>query len=231
MTAMLAEAACSAPAPQTDSPPTLDSLVEAAARRGAAWKEVLRPRNAIEDWLIGYAALAAVRLDHLVRVAEALRAAEAVRARGLWEEQRALAAEELGARLAKDPARVAKRLRQTKQGCDWMIQRWEGLVRSLEGKGRWEEPQLSLAFDLLGVPHDRRGSDPRLAHDAAAWKAVARGEIAALEDLKARGLDEQDRVERAEAVAGRSLGETAAARLLRRELAARERTVRWALEQ
>src|SRR5206468_1052467 len=76
------------------------------------------------------------------------------------------AAEALAARLARDPARVSRQWRATRQGCDLLIERWEALGRALDRLGAWDEAQQSLALDLLGVPAVARADEPRLVAGA-----------------------------------------------------------------
>src|SRR5262249_59418306 len=82
--------------------------------------------------------------------------AEARRAQLRWDADRRLAAEQLAAKLAKDPAQTSRLLRRTKQGCELLIERWEDLGRILREVGGWTDPQRGLALDLLGVPAELR---------------------------------------------------------------------------
>src|SRR5262249_13172558 len=59
-------------------------------------------------------------------------------------------ARRLGARLAKDPADVAHKLRKTSAGCRWMLERWDDLGETLDQAGFWEHSRLHLALGLLG---------------------------------------------------------------------------------
>jgi hypothetical protein len=43
-----------------------------------------------------------------------------------WDSDRRAYVDALGARLPKDPARIARALEGTKQGADWLIERWQG---------------------------------------------------------------------------------------------------------
>src|SRR4051795_6261880 len=74
-------------------------------------------------------------------------------------------AENHGAGLALDPARVRDRLRQTLHGCEWMMTRWALLAREADRNGRWDEAQTSLAHDLLGTPERFRDAPPGEAID------------------------------------------------------------------
>src|SRR5260370_41549208 len=80
----------------------------------------------------------------------------ATRAQLCWDQDRRLEAEDLAARLRRDPSRNALKLQRTSQGCALMIARWQALGRILRETGTWTEAQRSLALDLLGVPPELR---------------------------------------------------------------------------
>ena len=69
-------------------------------------------------------------------------------------------AEEVGTRLAIDPARTVERLRKTPQGCDWLMRRWALLAHAADRAGSWTAAQTALAFDLLAVPEGFRDGAP-----------------------------------------------------------------------
>src|SRR3954470_641428 len=89
-----------------------------AAARVEGWKGSFRPSNAFDDWLVEQAATLSVRVDLCRKHDWALRLMAVERAEADWDGERRLAAEEEGAKLARKPALVARRLRRTPQGCD-----------------------------------------------------------------------------------------------------------------
>jgi hypothetical protein len=129
-----------------------------------------------------------------------------------------MAVEGLGAKLAKDPARVAPALRGCKQGADWLRERWEALGEILANTGTWTDEQRRLAYDLLGVPVAlREGSDMLPPpEDVDGLAAVVAARVAGLEEDCAAVLDELDAAERAMAMSGMALEEDAVTARLRK---------------
>ncbi len=82
------------------------------------------------------------------------------RAEAHWDDDRRLEAEFLGSGIARDPAAVARMLRMSPHGCDWMAERWALLARAADREGSWTAEQAGLAFDLLGTPREFRAGEP-----------------------------------------------------------------------
>src|SRR4051794_30252497 len=99
---------------------TPDDLA-AVAHRAAAWSPSLGPVGPREEWLVEQMAGASVRIDRCRTEEQALRSRSAVRAGVCWDDDQRQLAEEIGARLARDPSRVLQRLRQSVQGCEWLF--------------------------------------------------------------------------------------------------------------
>ena len=161
----------------------------------------------------------------------------ALRAGSHWDDDRRLEAEFLGAGIARDPAGAARSLRMSPQGCDWMIERWSLLARAADRDGSWTEPRRSLAFDLLGQPHDLRGADPCEAIDLEGRPkalegpaALARREIAALLARKAEVAPADD-LDRALAREEAADDLDPALRRLRRHESDLHRRLRWCVAQ
>ncbi|MEO6808526.1 MAG: hypothetical protein ABI353_05380 [Isosphaeraceae bacterium] len=134
-------------------------LVDAVAKHNNMLIDAYHPENDHQIWLLEQVADAGARLDHCQFMIRAQLDDMADRANLCWDEDRARAAEEIAARLPKDPSRTASRLRETAQGCRWILARWDALgVPLLENVG-WDEDQCNLAATLMGV-----GSDLRLSH-------------------------------------------------------------------
>ncbi len=174
----------------------------AAVDRAAEWNSSLKPYNAFEVYLVDQMAANSIRIQGCQHQEHGLRSRNAIRAKLRWDEDRGLAAEEMGAKLSRDPARFARRLQATLQGCDWMIDRWSRLGRILEAKGIWNEAQTALALDLLGVPKDLRDEPNPLEGAADDRREVVRVEVQRLECLKSKGLDVLDGHERDAAESG-----------------------------
>ena len=175
---------------------------EAADRLAAEWESSLRPFDNFECDLLRKIGVHSVRITRCQHHERALRTLHATRARLRWDEDRRTAAEATASRLPKAPSLVVAKLAATKQGCDWLIDRWEGLGRLLASDQNWDKSQESLAMDLLGVaPEFRRGPTP-LDGDLDARRGLVRAEVDRLHALNARAMIEMDAAEREMAVQG-----------------------------
>ncbi len=104
------------------------------------------------DWTKRHVARTMGQLDRARDIEVKLRAEAAQRAATLWESDRVEAAEILGAKISRNPSGVVAELRQTPQGCAWLIARWNLLALMAKAAGGWNAEQKALAYDLLGVP-------------------------------------------------------------------------------
>jgi len=197
------------------------------AARIIAWTPSFQPRDAYDDWLVEEVVVSSVRIDHCRAHENSLRTRQAARAAYSWDIDRECDAEDLGARLSRSPATVSRQLRRSKQGCDWLIYRWEGLGRILEAKGDWSEAQTRLALDLLGTPKELRDGPSPLDGDRP---ALIREQVAKLARLRAEALDELDEMDRSDAEVGLGADDKAIA-LARRYQAACVRRLEWARSQ
>ncbi len=198
------------------------------AARIVAWTPVLLPQDEYDDWLVAEMAVSSVRIDRCRAHESALRIRQADRAALCWDIDRECEAEDLGDRLAKAPAKVAGTLRRTKQGCAWLIARWEGLSRVLQANGDWDAPQQRLALDLLGTPKELREGPTPIDGDRP---ALIREQVAHLNAVKAGALDELDERERADAEIGLGGDTDQSIALARRYEAACLRRLKWAQAQ
>src|SRR5205823_9456763 len=125
--------------------------------------------------------------------------------------------EDLGARLPKDPGRVKRALEGTKQGADWLIERWEGLGEVLQSNGTWNEAQRRLAFDLRGVPLEFREGSQKVPRedDPVALAALVAEELEQLREHQEATLCAMDEAARSCAVSGMLMEEDAATKRLR----------------
>jgi hypothetical protein len=203
---------------------------EAVLRRAEEWSETFEPESSYGRWLAGQVALESVRVDACQKRDLAIRINLVERARTRWEHDRRLAAESLGAGLARQPSLVACRLQETSQGCDWLIERWRGLLAAVEQLGRWTEAHRDLALDLLGTPPDLRDVPGRL-ETADEQADAAREAIETLTRHKAIALDDLDEIEQEAAVHGTPIVEDRALARLRRYESACHRNMQRALRQ
>jgi hypothetical protein len=110
----------------------------------------LKPKTSLERRLILEMARAEVQKDTAF---ELLHDAERLKndVDETWSEDQQRQVNNMAARLARDPQRVADRLQETKQGVEWMLEMWRGLAASAAANGGLTEPQRELALDLKGV--------------------------------------------------------------------------------
>jgi hypothetical protein len=209
---------------------------KAVERRKVEWHSAFRPGNVFEEWLTEQIVVASVQIDRCQHQERALRAELAVRASTSWDDDRRLAAEILAGGLARKPAMVAIQLRQTSQGCDWLIDRWIQLGLALERSGQWTNAEGSLALDLLGTAPDLRDGpttlDPPPGDDPRSWLAtLVVAEIEKLQKAQETDLADRDARDRAAAELGLELETPRPLSRLRRYEAACHRRLKWALTQ
>jgi len=200
-----------------------DEEAQAVALRAQEWRDRFQPANEEDEWLFEQVVVNSVRLDACRERESGLRIYEARRAGLSWDDDRRLAAEEVAASLAKDPARVSRRLARTRQGCDWLLERWHALGAAFERAGEWSDAQRSLALDMLGTPPSLRDGPP-----PDEPLALVRDQVERLEDLRADTLDELDEIERSAAEHGLEIEQSPALARLRRYEAACLRRYHWA---
>ena len=120
-----------------------------------------------------------------------------------WEDDRLVEVEKLGRKIGARPAEVVEELRRTPAGCDWLVSRWAMLAHAAD-LGPWTDPQIALAFDLLGTPPEfRPGRTPgdvldahgRVVESSATQADLARREVDHLLERRelVADLDEVDR--------------------------------------
>lgn len=211
------------------------------AERRAEWLALYAPRNGYEAWLVEELVGVSLKLGR-VEVAESRsREVAAARAAGLlWEEDRRLEVERVAAGLPRRPERVVAQLRQSPQGCDWLIERWAALVRLAEASGGrgWTDEQTALAYDLLGTPSLSRSGpvgcpiteEGQLAGYAPDPVTLARTQIVALQTLRTE-LAAADEVNRALVEAGQSDLPNRELAALRRYERATVRRLDWLMTQ
>ena len=210
-----------------DSPRPDDNAL--VSHRLDAWRDTYNPASPDAEFLYTQLVVASVRIDRCQAEQAILGDYQARRAQLSWLEDRAFAAETLGATLARKPPLVSRRLRRSLQGCNWLIDRWTALSRILDAGDEWTQAQRSLAYDLLGTPPEFRDEGPPTL-DGSPAPLVAR-ELARLEQLKTDSLEELDAYERAAALAGLEVEPSPALNRLKRYEAACLRLFQWARKQ
>ncbi len=182
---------------------------QAIAERTEQFFKTLRPQNHYHCWIVTEIALCTLQIDRSERMQRRSRDKVALRAELTWDDDRRLDAMLLGRTLANRPDVVVEQLRKNVQGCEWLMSRWAMLKYTADVDKKWTAEQTSLAFDLLGTPHDFRvGKNPgdgldfegNLVEAGGDPAEVARRQIA---DLKQRRevVEPLDEVNRALTIA------------------------------
>ena len=202
---------------------------ELVGQRIAEWTAYRAPRTDRERWLVEQVALATVRIDYCNIEENALRASTSQLASICWDEERRIDAEELGARLHRNPSLTVAKLKRTVQGCGWLCERWESLER-IAATNDWNDAQRNLALDMLGVPSEFRENHDQLPSgpDTQALAKLARREIQKIEKAIARGLATRDETDQEMAIGGLTCIFSAGARLLHRYAAEAMKIYWWA---
>jgi hypothetical protein len=219
-----------------------DAQEEAVRLRMDSWRGNYNPAGEEDEWLFRQVVVSSVRIDQCQAEEPEARAELATRAASCWDDDRNLEAEELGARLAADPARVSGRLLRTAHGCQWLIDRWDALGDALVDPHEddiWTDEQKSMALDLLGIAPELRlpGRTAWQMTGAASPTELVLREVERLEKLRDEALLPLDAMERRAAESGRAVGAAAtsaparALDRLRRQEAASWRRFLWARTQ
>ena len=190
--------------PFADLPATPGPLgeAEAALRIAAELNSSLKPINAFEVQLVDMIATQTVRIAQVQQQQRDLRDQRARRAALRWDDDRDDDAAALGLTLAKAPEVVARKLRRTSQGCNWLIARWMQLATVVATAGTLDESQVKRALDLLGLPAEFRDGPTPLAVDAEGQLALIQAQVARLGREKAEILGPLERGDRAIAQKG-----------------------------
>jgi len=197
-------------------PDDMADLIEVRVRE---FTEAFKPRSPFEVILVRDMAVSSARIERCasLSVADLVRSAD--RAHLCWEQDRCMSVEDYAVKLSKDPRRISRGLRKTRQGAQWLIDHWEALAAIARENGGWDDDQRRLAFDLSGVPHHLRSGIHRVPRgdDPAKLIALAEAQIAELrEDLEAI-LDDLNDAERAMAMSGMPMEEDKITARLRKD--------------
>ena len=174
--------------------------------RRARWSAQFQPVDEEAQWALDRAVAASLRIERCERTFDGIIEAARDRATLAWDQDQAVEAAAIAARLAKDPVLASRQLETTRAGVVLLMELWLRLVEAIVA-GEWSESDQSKALDLLGVPADMRsghtpidpldGSDPR-----AFREALALDEMARLKALRDEVMDELDELERNRAMLG-----------------------------
>ena len=80
-----------------------------------------------------------------------------------WDEDHRAGPPRWGGRIPKHPEYFLCQLRTTLHGCDWLLERWTGLLETLQRGDDWTEGEAQdLGLDLLGTPAEFREGRTRV---------------------------------------------------------------------
>jgi hypothetical protein len=220
-----------------DCPRVPEDLATISART-INWYPGFRPQNPFHCWLVEQAVVSSLRIDRNDRIERRQRDRVALRAERFWDDDRRLEAEALGEQIAKKPAATLNKLRQTPQGCDWLIARWSALARFADGDKRWSVDQKNLAFSLLGVRADEQSTEPGETIDLEG-KAIATAPGSAdlahrqIAELLRRKQDvaDVDALDRAAAMSDHGDETTPESKRLRQTNVVLHRRLKWCIDQ
>ncbi|MFO0959149.1 MAG: hypothetical protein U0800_17255 [Isosphaeraceae bacterium] len=163
-----------------------------------------QPQTDEDSSLCGLAALGFVQHREAVAEKQVYLKVRSYRAQVAWEADRISEAADLGARISKRPETVAADLGKSLHGALWLLDRWKFLLGCLDTAGKWNEEEVSMAYDLLGRDRMTRQADPEriAAGDLDVCRAIASKRIEHLEKHVIGPYTALDRVLRGMAVAG-----------------------------
>ncbi len=173
---------------------------DAVAARMVAWKDDYQVDSPSDQWAFEQLVVNSVRVDHCQSRERTMRDYDIHRACLLWEVDQEAGVAVLGSGLARSPEVVAKTLRQSKYGCQWMLEQWNDLGDALASGKTWSDEQLQHALDLLGVPIQAR--DELVPDDPA--RLVER-ETTELQELLDERYEHVDNCERTAAEQGKPI--------------------------
>ncbi len=136
---------------------TSNSINDEAERLNSEFLAALDPRGAVARFLVRRAATLATQLDRLARYEAATVALRVRRAENEFVQNRLTEVDHLHSWIMAEPATYARRLRQSPEGIDRMLETWRGLRDEIADPmfPRWDSQHRHLAEALTG----HRGED------------------------------------------------------------------------
>jgi hypothetical protein len=191
-----------------------DDAAEEVERRDEVLQQEMRPSGMLSAILVHRLAFLSVRLELCERHDAAGRAARVRHAEARFEDDRLTAIEEAFDHLADAPATYLRRLRQTPEGLDRLIQTWHDLLAALEAPeaNGWNFVHVRIVANLLGS----RPNDFPVPRPAALAEAVF-GNFHHLRPADGDGLDNAGRREWARRELARGIASEVAELEARRE--------------
>ena len=135
----------------------IEAMTAAVERRAAEFEADLRPQGAVAQFLTRRAAFLAVRLEQMQHYHAAMTAQRARLAESEDTRNRLAEAEQLYSWLAADPAVYVRRLFESPEGIDRLLDAWTGLRMELTDADfpRWAAEHRNMALQMMGFrPND-----------------------------------------------------------------------------
>jgi hypothetical protein len=153
--------------------------------RRAKWAAEQNPIGQAGHFALDRAVAATFRIERCEREVDRICVVDRERAGLAWDEDRAVEAANVAARLPRDPVVASRKLQTSLAGVVLLIGAWLGLVENLENED-WSESEESKALDLFGVDPELRSGKTRIDAPEGSDPIHFRRELA---------LDEVDRLE------------------------------------
>jgi hypothetical protein len=176
-------------------------------KRRAEWAAEQGPLDKEAGWALDRAVAASLRIERCERAVDRHIVSVQQRARLAWDEDRAIEAAQIAARLERDPVLASRQLGATLAGVALLIDGWLGLVATFNAGREWSEAEASKALDLLGVAPDLRANrtliDPPDGTDSTDFRwELALDELDRLEKFQDEALIPLDAMERRHEMSG-----------------------------
>ena len=111
-----------------------------------------------------------------------------------WDSDRRDFVDKLGSRLARDPGRVQRAVERSKQGVDWLVEKWVRLKGIIAERGFVDVEQRTLIHDLRGIELELREGSTEVpkAGDGPGLAALCDSELQRLRALQENWLCAKD---------------------------------------
>jgi hypothetical protein len=177
--------------------------------RRAKWAAEQNPVGEEGHWALDRVVAATFRIERCEGTIDRITTDIQQRASLAWEQDQAVEAAQVAARLTKDPVLASRQLQTTLAGVGLLIEAWLGLATALQTAGEWSELEASIALDLLGASPDLRSGQtlidaPKGADLLNYRKELAFEELERLGQLRDEAMVPLDEFERRRAMAGHS---------------------------
>ena len=161
------------------------------------------------NWALDRVIASTFRIERCERTTDLMITEHQQRASVAWDQDRAVEAAQVAARLGRDPVLASRQLQTTLDGVCLLIETWLGLAAVLQSSKDWSESESSITLNRLGVSPDLRSGrtliDAPEGTDSIAFRMeLTFEELERLGQLRDQVMAPLDEMERRRAVAGDS---------------------------